>query len=91
VSWEHDKVVAHGLTLFAQAQLLKPGPERAVKIGRAADFLRRAGDRRRPGVGIPPDAVNFYVLADLVAADEGMYRAIDFDAAAQLRRKAGLR
>lgn len=91
MSWEHDKVVQHGLDLFAEAQQMKRGPERAVKIGRAADFLRRAGDRRRPGAGIPPDAVNFYVLADLVAADEGMYRSIDFDAAQQLRRKAGLR
>jgi hypothetical protein len=91
VSWEHDKVVAHGLTLFAQAQAMPKGPERAVKIGRAADFLRRAGDRRRPGVGIPPDAVNFYVLADLVAADEGMFRNIGGEDARALRRKAGLR
>lgn len=91
MSSEHDKVVSHGLELFAQAQQIEHGPERAQKIGRAADFLRRAGDRRRPGVGIPDDAINFYVLADLVAADEGMFRNIASEDAWAIRRRAGLR
>jgi hypothetical protein len=71
-----DAVVSHGLALFEEARKLPAGPARVVKIGRAADFLRRAGDRRRTGVGIPADAVNFYVLADLIAADEGYYRTL---------------
>ncbi|WP_100962612.1 hypothetical protein [Bosea sp. FBZP-16] len=74
-----DKVVRYGIDLFVQAQSLPRGPVREAKIARAASFLRRAGDRRkdprqgRDGYGVPFEAVNFYALADLVAADEGCF------------------
>lgn len=74
-----ENVVRHGIDLFLEAQALPRGPARTAKIGLAADFLRRAGDRRRDsrvgldGYGVPLEAVNFYALADLVAADEGCF------------------
>lgn len=74
-----NNIVRHGIALFLEAQALERGPARAAKVGRAADFLRRAGDRRRyspsgrDGYGIPLEAVNFYALADLVAADQGCF------------------
>ncbi|MFC5421972.1 hypothetical protein ACFPOB_20630 [Bosea eneae] len=74
-----ENVVRHGVSLFLQAQSLPRGPAREAKIARAANFLRRAGDRRkdprqgRDGYGVPLEAVNFYALADLIAADQGYF------------------
>lgn len=74
-----DDVVRYAIDLFLEAQRLPRGPARTRKIDRAATFLRRAGDRRndrrqgRDGYGVPFDAVNFYALADLVAADQGCF------------------
>lgn len=74
-----DKAVRHGISLFLEAQALPRGAARDAKIARAAAFLRRAGDRRkdprqgRDGYGVPFEAVNFYALADLVAADQGCF------------------
>jgi hypothetical protein len=74
-----ENVVRHGIALFLEAQSLPRGAVRDAKIARAAAFLRRAGDRRkdprqgRDGYGVPFEAVNFYALADLVAADQGCF------------------
>lgn len=74
-----DNVVKYGIGLFLEAQGLPRGAARDAKIARAAAFLRRAGDRRkdprqgRDGYGVPFEAVNFYALADLVAADQGCF------------------
>lgn len=74
-----SNVERYGIALFLEAQAMPRGPKRAAIIGRAADFLRRAGDRRnyctvgRDGYGVPFEVVNLYALADLIAADQGCF------------------